>query len=214
MVQYVGNGTSGATVGHGLNVAPLFVIVKSLDISGGASSGSGWVVGGAEVMGANNYIYLNDNGTEVSDTGRWNGTKPGASVFTLGDDGVVNTSAKNYIAYLWHNVEGFSKIGYYNGNSNAWGPTVYTGFRPAMILFKNTGNTGNWQWQDDQRSPQNIMNAALYPDTNGAEGTAAVMDFYSNGFRIKETGSSLNGSGTSTMYMAFASTPFKTALGY
>jgi len=213
IVQYTGNGTNAATVGHGLNVAPEFVIVKSLDISGGSSAGAGWIVGHAG-MGWANYLYLNENSGETNDTGRFNGTAPGASVFTLGDDGVVNTNAKNYIAYLWHQVEGFCKIGYYNGNSNAWGPTVYTGFRPAMILFKNTGNTGNWQWQDDQRSPQNIMNAALYPDTNGAEGTAAVMDFYSNGFRIKETGSSLNGSGTSTMYMAFASTPFKTALGY
>jgi hypothetical protein len=165
-------------------------------------------------MGWSNYMYLNENAGEVSDTGRFNGTAPSASVFTLGDDGVVNTSAKNYIAYLWHNVEGFSKMGYYNGNSNAWGPTVYTGFRPALVLFKNSNNTGDWQWQDDKRSSQNIMNAALYPNNDVVEGTAAVMDFYSNGFRIKETGTSLNGSGTSTQYLAFASTPFKTALGY
>ncbi|MDP6587206.1 MAG: hypothetical protein QF535_21315, partial [Anaerolineales bacterium] len=118
-------------------------------------------------------MYLNENNSEATDTGRWNGTAPGASVFTLGGDGVVNTTGKNYMAYLWHNVEGFSKIGYYNGNSNAWGPTVYTGFRPAMVLFKNSNNTGDWQWQDDKRSPHNIMNAALYPNLNNAEGTAA-----------------------------------------
>ena len=208
IVHYDGNNTSGATIGHGLNVQPKLVIVKSV-----STASRGWQVYNA-ASNEGRYMELNTNAAHTGSGTRWNDTSPSASLFTVGNSNTVNASGENYIAYLWHNVEGYSQFGYYNGNANAWGPMIYLGFRPALVLYKNLNNTGNWQWQDDQRSPQNIMNAALYPDTTATEGTAEVMDFYSNGFRIKETGSSLNGSGTSIIYMAFASTPFKTALGY
>ena len=45
---------------------------------------------------------------------------------------------RNAIAYCWYGVPGFSRFGIYNGNGNADGPFVYTGFKPAMVMQKST----------------------------------------------------------------------------
>ena len=43
-----------------------------------------------------------------------------------------------YGDYCFSNIPGYSKSGYFVGNSNSDGPFFYTGFRPAFILAKNT----------------------------------------------------------------------------
>ena len=55
IVQYTGTGSAGATVGHGLGVAPKMIIVKGL------SYADVWIVGGDNLGGWNKEMYLNAN---------------------------------------------------------------------------------------------------------------------------------------------------------
>ena len=130
IVSFDGNGTSGATVGHGLSQAPELIILKGRNLSGSTAS-AGWVVY-SKPVGNTKYLYLNETDAEATDSGRWNDTTPTASVFSLGDDGVVNTSSSPYIALCFHSVEGYSKVGSYTGNASSDGAFIYTGFRPRF----------------------------------------------------------------------------------
>jgi len=207
IVSYTGTG-SVATVGHGLGAIPDMITVKNL-----STGSTNWrsifpnmVLGGAS-NGADYNLNLNttnpwNDGTEFNDT------MPTSSVFTIGTAGDVNTNGDNYIAYCWKNIKGYSKIGSYTGNGNANGPFVYTGFKPAFVLFKITNTTGNWYLNDTTRRSINVNSYTLFPNLSNAETTTgAYIDMLSNGFKLRDTGSAINGSGNSFIYMAFAEEP-------
>jgi len=214
IVSYTGNGSAGATIGHGLGAIPDMITVKNR-----STSSTNWrsifpnmVLGGAS-NGADYNLNFNttnpwNDGTEFNDT------MPTSSVFTLGTAGDVNTNGDNYIAYCWKNIKGYSKIGSYTGNGNADGTFVYTGFKPAFVMFKNstTGST-NWHIVDNKRDTFNIVDKLLLPNTNGAEITQSALDLTSNGFKIRVTNGFVNTSGDNYIYMAFAEHPFVSSTG-
>jgi len=213
IVSFDGNSTSGATVGHGLSQAPELIILKGRNLSGSTAS-AGWVVY-SKPVGNTKYLYLNESDGEATDSGRWNDTTPTASVFTLGDDGVVNTGSSPYIAYCFHGVDGYSKVGSYTGNGNANGPFVYTGFRPAFIMLKGTIATVHWHMFDSARYTYNQTDngvnggiAANLTSMNTGEG-AGPIDILSNGFKIRNANGNDNNNGTTFIYLAFAESPFK-----
>ena len=125
-----------------------------------------------------------------------------------------NTSSSTYITYCFHSVEGYSKIGSYTGNSNNDGTFVYTGFRPAMVMFKRTTGADSWFIYDIKRNSHNVMDKYLLPDTSGAEGTDASplgLDMVSNGFKWRINSGARNTTGQTYIYMAFAEQTFKYA---
>ncbi|NBT41494.1 MAG: hypothetical protein EBT20_13670, partial [Alphaproteobacteria bacterium] len=132
--------------------------------------------------------------------------------FSLGTEPSVNWNAENYVAYCFHSVEGFSKIGKYTGNGSATeGPFIYTGFRPDWILIKALSGAENWVIYDTARDTYNELDSVLYANSSNAEfsGTTVNTDALSNGFKPRDTWSAINGSGTTYIYMAFAENPFK-----
>jgi hypothetical protein len=212
IVSFDGNGTSGATVGHGLSQAPELIIVKGRNLSGSSAS-AGWVVY-SKPVGNTKYLYLNETDAEATDSGRWNDTTPTASVFTLGDDGVVNTGSSPYIAYCFHGVDGYSKVGSYTANGNADGPFIYTGFRPAYTIIKPSSRADNWAISDSVRSTYNGSTNQLRANNNEADfaNSASAIDYLSNGFKIRTNDPGLNNSTSDTyIYLAFAESPFKTS---
>jgi hypothetical protein len=52
----------------------------------------------------------------------------------------------------------------------------------------------------------------LFANLGFAEETGYNIDLLSNGFKTREFGTDLNGSGQTYIYMAFAETPFKYSL--
>jgi hypothetical protein len=58
------------------------------------------------------------------------------------------------------------------------------------------------------------MDARLFPNTNEAESSNGNgnIDFLSNGFKLRNAHASMNASGSTYIYMAFASNPFKYSL--
>ena len=139
----------------------------------------------------------------------WNDTAPTASVFSVLSADNTNRSSDKYIAYCFHNVEGYSKIGSYEGNGNADGTFVYCGFRPKFVLFKRR-NGSDWKIHDAARNTYNPANKFLWPNSTQIESTTDV-DILSNGFKQLTTGNGYNGSGQNYLFMAFAETPFKNA---
>jgi hypothetical protein len=202
IVSYTGTGVN-ATVGHGLNVAPDMVIVKSR----GPVLRDWSVYNSSE--GATKFMYLSTPAASTGSPTRWNNTEPTSDVFSLGTSGATNAS-ENFIAYCFHSVEGYSKFGSYTGNGSLDGTFVYTGFRPAFILFKNTSISQSWVLYDTARDAYNAVSNYLLPDSPNDEGVLANADFLSNGFKLRWT-SSINNSGNNFIYMAFAENPFKYA---
>jgi hypothetical protein len=206
--QYTGTGAN-ATVGHGLGVAPKMVIVKRTNTTGG------WTVYHSSV-GNTKYLYLHTTNAEATASSIWNNTSPTSSVFTVGTDGEVNASGSTYIAYCFAEKKGFSKFGSYIGNGSTDGPMIYTGFKPAFIIAKTYGFTGNWILWDNKRDGYNETLKRVYPNLSTAEesSTAYGVDILSNGFKLRGTASNLWNSGNSTyIYMAFSEEPLVSSNG-
>jgi len=214
IVGYVGNKTAGATFGHGLNVAPQFVIVKSRN----QGVGYYWNVYHAS-LGATKYLQLEDSAAAGTATNWWNNTAPTSSVVTLGIGDVVNKSGDNYIAYCFAPVSNFSSFGSYTGNGSADGPFVYLGFRPGWILVKASstgGSTYDWFVYDTERDTYNAASKFLSPNYSGAEQATAdagtltdvYFDILSNGFKVRNTRGRVNLNATTFVYAAFAEYPF------
>jgi hypothetical protein len=203
IVTYTGTGAN-ATVGHGLGVAPGWVIVKRRDTTGGD-----WQVRHTSIAAASS-IQLNSTAVAASATTVWNSTAPSSTVFSVGTAATVNASAGTYVAYCWAEIAGFSKFGSYIGNGSTDGPFVYLGFRPKFILLKNATAVHGWALYDTSRNTYNVMPNILYPHVANAEaGGNAVVDALSNGFKLRNTFADHNGSGNTMIYMAFAENPFK-----
>ena len=206
IVKYEGNQTTGATVGHGLNSAPEFVIIKQL-----GTAGHHWK-SIAAVLGAGKAIYLNLDIAAVS--GQFNNTLPTDTVFTLDNDTNVNENNQNHIAYCFAEVAGFSKFGRYTGNAPAGGTgstiPINCGFEPAFVMIKWTSGSvgyGAWGIWDNKRDTTNPNTKFLQANSSSAELdlSAYGIDFASNGFTVGAAGNDItNISGNSYIYMAFA----------
>ena len=209
IVSYTGTGAN-ATVGHGLGVAPAVVLVKDR-----TTAGYDWFMYHHKNTSepATDYLRLNLTNATTDNVVVWNDTAPTSSVFSIGTSVGVNANTDEYIAYCFSEVKGFSKFGSYTGNGSTDGTFVYTGFKPAMIIWKNSSNAYNWVISDNKRNTFNDVDKYLLPNTSGAEGTLTLVDFLSNGFKIRTTDASINNSSDTIIYMCFAENPFTTSTG-
>ena len=205
IVTYTGTG-SNATVGHGLGVAPQMVIVKK------RSGTSSWPVYHIGLTSASYYALLESTSAETSNNIYWQGTTPTSSVFSIGTTSNTNENASTYVAYCWTPIAGYSAFGKYTGNGSTDGPFIYTGFRPKFVMLKRSDSTSAWTIQDSARDPENTVDKILYPNYSDAEFSGTdLMDFVSNGFKLRQAGTDRNASGGTYIYMAFAENPFKYA---
>jgi len=204
IATYTGQVAAG-TVGHGLAQAPELVIGRPRD------DADAWRVGSDFLTSWVYYLKLNDAVAETSNSAIWNSAAPTSSVFNVGTDGVNGVDGRTYVAYCFHSVEGYSKIGTYEGNGDADGIFIYTGFKPSYVLIKDIDNAYGWHLFDDARDPYNAMYHYLRPSDDAAEGTTPIFgDFVSNGFKLRTGTSGWNDSSTH-IYIAFAESPFKTS---
>jgi len=209
VVTYTGNGTAGATIGHGLGVAPSMVICKTRT---GSSVGAWQTYHSA--LGATKTVFLNLTDAAYTNSLYWNNTAPTSSVFSLGGNADGNGSGYTMVAYCFAEISGYSKFGSWTGNGSSDGPFVYTGFKPAYILWKRTDSSagGDWGIVDATRNPSNVVGEYLAADLSGAGATYSMLDMVSNGFKIRWSDTSTNASGGTYIYMAFATNPFKYSL--
>ena len=188
IVKYTSpNNSSDQTVPHGLSSAPNWIIVKNLDNT------YNWDIYHSSV--SNSGIFTNAAINSRTAFGTVNN-----SIFTTKNT-FTHNSTNNYIAYCWHSVPGYSAFGSYTGNGSTDGPFIYTGFRPAWVMIKNTSNGGDyssWMIVDSTRSAFNTSGGGncLWANRNIQEGyrgngTTSVgantwldVDLLSNGIKI------------------------------
>jgi len=206
IVTYTGNGTSGATVGHGLGVALSMIIVKQ------RSGVANWPVYHKNMSATPTTGTVWLNVTNAFQTPAMWSSAPTSSVFSITADNDVNTNTSTYVAYCFAPVAGYSAFGSYTGNGSADGPFVYLGFRPRYILVKRTDTVGNWNDFDTSRNTYNGMNNLILLNSSAAETVGGVvLDSVSNGFKLRDTSGNWNASGGTYIYACFAENPFKYA---
>ena len=201
IVTYTGS-SSVSTVGHGLNSAPGMYVVKRR-----TDAGYGWIVYHS-AMGASNMMALQNTSGAALDFDPWNQTAPTSSVFTVNTtgSGTVNAASKDYVAYCFAPVEGYSAMGSVNTNGTTDNAFIYLGFRAKFVMFKRTDSTGNWTMWDTSRNTYNVMDKYLFANTSGSEGTDAQFDILSNGIKLRTAGYA---SGATFIYLAVAENPFQ-----
>ncbi len=201
IVTYASTGST-ATVGHGLTQAPEMIIAVQ-------RAGSAWSIY-HEGMGNDKRLRLESNVAQATSS-VWGNTTPTSSVFTQS----ITSTTNNILAYCFHSVEGYSMMGKFTGNGGTDGTYIYTGFRPAWVLIKNTADAEWWSLFDIKRSPINENNAILSPNDSNAEYSAGGggIDLLSNGFKLRSTSGNFNGDGDAHIFLAFAEMPFKYANG-
>ena len=200
IVSYTGTGSAG-TVGTGLGAVPKMIIIKDRDAA------DNWNVYHSST-GNNSHLHINLTNAKSASSSYWNTTSPTSSVFSLGSSGAVNTSSNNFIAYCFAEKKGYSKFGSYVGNGG--NQFIYTGFKPAFVIEKRSSNVSEWDMYDNKRNTFNSVTKVLKPKASDAEATYGGLNFLSNGFEAK---GSLNDSGQTLIYMAFAESPFTTSTG-
>jgi hypothetical protein len=198
---YTADGTNtNKTVGHGLGVAPEFIIVKNRD-----TTGRHWLIWHKD---------FNDNDKAALFTAdapadnRFGPSAPTSTVFGL-YGGQGNYNSDDHVFYAWTGVEGYSKISSWTGNGNPDGVYIHCGFSPSFIMFKRTDTTDNWVIFDTARTPNNVVQYGLFPDLSLQENYSAnySTDILSNGFKLR-TQYFHNISGGNYVFIAFASNPF------
>lgn len=201
IVTYTGTGSNG-TIAHGLTEAPDLVFYKI------TSSTNGWAT--YSFRTPNNYMQLNIAGGESSSNVTFNQTDPTNSVLSVGSSVLTNGNTSSYLAYCWHSVPGFSKVGQHRGNGNTDGNFIHTDFKPRYLLIKSTSTSQGWVVYDTKRHPYNPVDEYYYANLTDATNSSATVevDFYANGFKFRDTHSLINQSGIYYLYMAFAENPF------
>jgi hypothetical protein len=208
IMTFVSDNQNGTTLAHGLGVAPAWFIIKDRDEDNafyhyhkGLGSGkfTSW---GAGSLGT---------GAPEASTTVWGNTDPTSTLITVGIGNMSFDNGHNIVAYAFAEVESYSRFGTYTGNGSADGTFVYLGFRPAFFMTKRTDATANWVSVDTAQNPYNVTNAGIQMTTNLAQGTGYANDFLSNGMKIRVSGATVNASGGTYIYMAFAEAPFKYA---
>ena len=206
IVSYTGNGST-ATVGHGLGATVDMVIVK--DRSRGTEH---WVVYHKD-LGKDKLLLLSGTDASATSSNYWGTSTPDSSVFGVQSGSTSNNwSGDNFIAYCFAEKKGYSKFGSYTGNGNADGTFVYTGFKPAFVLLKNSTGANGWEMRDNKRPGYNLSSGTLAPNSSDAETTGEGIDILSNGFKLRASGNGQNGANT-YIYMAFAEAPFVNSNG-
>ena len=204
IVTYTGTG-SNATVGHGLSQTPEWVVTKSRD------SSLSWYVYVPGKMSVNYVLAYNSTNAQFASSGAFIEGNFNATTFGVGTETPTNKSGDDFVAYCYHSVEGYSKIGKFTGRGVD--TFVYCGFRPAFVMVKNIDtSTHHWVMYDNKRDTfNNNSEKYLYANSTSAEGTAQRVDFVSNGFVGKINNYDISQAAVQYVFMAFAEQPFKYA---
>ena len=209
IVKFTGTGST-ATVGHGLGAIPVMIIQKNLD------SSANWSVKHHKTTNNYDFLNLNSSAAATANDSIWTQTDPTTSVFSIGTATAINQSGQDQICYCFAEKQGYSKFGKYIGNGNANGAFVFTGFKPNFVMLREIGNTNSWWMFDTARDTYNTADARFAANSSDAEATGSftnVIDFLSNGFKLRNTDSAWNRSGGTYIYMCFAENPFVTSTG-
>ena len=210
---YTGRGSS-STLNLGNHFTPAWMLFRNRD------QNDDWVVYHHKNTSNphTDHLHLNNTNATSDDEQMFEDVIFAADEINLGTNHEVNADNEDYVAYAWAEVQGFSKFGSFIGNGSSDGAFVYTGFKPAFILWKGSDLAENWIMYDTKRDPTNLAFHRLDAERNNAESTNTgstnpILDILSNGFKMRGSGDVNNGDGHPYIYAAFAEHPFVSSKG-
>ena len=215
-VTYTGDGQSGRTVAHSLGSVPGCIVIKRTD------SSDGWGIYHKNTEGlfsydpANNLAtFWNSTNNASGSTAYWNDTTPTSTVFTLGNNSLVNGSGMSYVAYIFasespvfgeNGDESIIKCGGYTGNGTSGSSvnTINLGFEPQWLMIKRTNGTGNWLLFDTMRGfhTVGVLDEYLYANSSAAGAEHQYGGPTASGFQVEGTDGSANANGGKYIYVA------------
>ena len=199
---YTGDGNA-ATIGHGIGIIPRMVWIRN-------RASANWAVYSA-IAGNTHYQRLDTEVARADDDSFFNDTTPTTTVFSIGADSTATSkNGANYVFYAMADVAGYQKIGAYTGNGSADGPMMHVGFKPQYVMIKSTTQAStNWEFFDDNIEPNNVVGDQNFLNIANAEADGDHnMDWLGNGFKIRDTSSSVNTNNETYVYLAIAKHPF------
>ncbi|NBS68870.1 hypothetical protein EBT31_08120 [bacterium] len=197
IVTYTGNGVAGATIGHGLGVAPTWIMIKA------RTAANPWNIYTTVLDGSLDYFSFSTAAKLDSSE-----ALPTSSVFSVSSGVNVNGNGTSYIAYCWTPVPGISQSFTYTGNNTNPGPFVYLGFQPTFILIKQAtaASATDWALYGGGANPGSQL---TYPNLTAIEATTINTDATANGFRIRAANNAINAPSGSYVGYAWSAVPFQ-----
>ena len=192
--------SSAITLNHSLGAAPEFAI--AFDYEGYTSGHYVW----HKDLSSGNYLTLDSDSAQTSDTDYFPASPATATTFTLGTS--ISSGTQSHVA-LFSGVEGYSKFGTYKGAGSS-GVFVYTGHRPKMVWLKNIDASGSWMMFDAVRDTYNETVNYLQANSSASETTNSgyKIDILSNCFRINVESTAMNNSAYDYVFCSWAEQPF------
>ena len=183
VVTYKGAGNAASSplvVKHGLARSPNMIWVKNRSLNG-----SNWFVYHSD-LGVDKFLILNLTNSAFGYNGGFsNITDTSISLFDSN-----TTNGEEFIAMLFANVDGVSKVGSYDGQTSD--VTITTGFQPRFILIKGYNSLANgrhWIVMDSERGFNPSGNTDyLYLESSAAENQGGPEPYISG---ISSTGFTL-----------------------
>jgi hypothetical protein len=208
IIKYSGTSTTNFTIGHGLGAAPDTFWIKRRS---GTALSNEWRIYHKN-FGANVTSHFSSQGNVTTSYDGFQSIFPTASVINLKNYAEIGANGEDYICYAWRDVEGFSKFAYYEGGQAKF---QYLGFKPALLIIKNKDSSvAPWgMWSNIQSD--NAYDKAFNDDfryyylhsTNAIGASDDDIQFFSNGFKVLDTGI-FNNSSQTYIYWAWAEMPF------
>ena len=189
IVKWTNDSDTSDTIGHGLSSAPQLYITKRLEAT------SDWYIYTTAIDGTLDYLSFTTTAKINSAQ-----TLPTSDVFTSD-----YSNNEDMIAYCFHSVDGYQKVGSYTGNGTS--KNIVTGFRPRFIMIKCTSAIQGWSISDSVRSPNNPVDIYLTPHSNYTEESGNAwynLNYNSNGFTVNGSDNFSNGNGQTYIYLAIA----------
>ena len=212
VLKYIGNSVQDRAIPHSLGKHPFMMIVKPFTDFADSWRVWHWAASQAGDSGPR-HMLLNTTGGWTSPATNVFSRIPDATNIYLGNNPAANGQGYNYVAYVWSEVPGFSKFGWYNGNARGDDGSVFCpcGFRPAYVMIKRVDSSGDWIVYDNARDPANVVLAALLPNSPSGDLSSVQCDFLANGFKLRRADHDNNIAGGRYVFMAFAEAPYKYA---
>jgi hypothetical protein len=188
---YTGTG-SATSFGHGLD-SPDLVIVKS------TTDTRNWIAH-FTTLGNGSYILLNEISAEANSSARISSV--GTSVVNIGTSSNVNANGQTYVCYSFKSIDGYQKIGSFNGDGNT-SQDITTGFQPRFVILRLTSGSHWFLFDSERGTGEGTSEAFLLNANTTALTNRDGVNFTSTGFTIYD-GDNFNASGAVTVYLAIA----------
>lgn len=201
IVTYSGTG-SAQQIPHNLGSAPAMMLVKSTTHTSNPSI----YHKSMDLTAPEDYVLFLDTDYGPYDRDvSWNDTAPTATHFSVGPSGETGYSGREYVAYLFGEVSGITKMGRYSGNNSS--VNVDCGFSNAakFVLIKELDNNSSYWTFGGGTGIVSGNTTGFRLDSTGSADVYDYIDPYSTGFTVNNYDNKLSVSGKTYIYYAISS---------